>query len=123
MAKSTIQQLFDAGLQFTDVSRKQAESLVKKLVKAGDVRKRDAESMVNQLVERGRDTSERVALQIQREVAKQVGMMSERFDEMEDRFEDLADRLAAGVNAKTSAAKPKLLSGEASLMYASAVPS
>ncbi len=36
MAKYTIQKFLEAGVQLTDLSRKQAESLVKALVKEGD---------------------------------------------------------------------------------------
>src|SRR6056297_321309 len=59
MAQSTLQRLLDAGMQFGEVSRKQAEGVVRALVSAGEVQKRDAEKLVGGLVERGKDTSER----------------------------------------------------------------
>ena len=46
METSPIQKLIDAGIQFSDVSKKQAEKIVSQLVKAGDVQKRDAEKVV-----------------------------------------------------------------------------
>src|SRR5688500_343990 len=90
----SIQQLIDAGVEFTEVTRKQADTFVKQLVKAGEVPMRDAEALVQQIVDRGRETSERISANVQREVARQVGWMSERFDELEDRFEALAEMLA-----------------------------
>jgi polyhydroxyalkanoate synthesis regulator phasin len=89
----SIQQLIDAGVEFTEVTRKQADSFVKQLVQAGDVKKGDAETIVQQIVDRGRETSERISANVQREVAKQVSWFSERFDELEDRFEALATKL------------------------------
>ena len=86
MATSTIQRLLDAGVQFGEMSRRQAESVVRQLVKAGEVQRRDAEKLIGDLVDRGRTGSEKLADLIQREVSKQVGWMSDRFDELEDRI-------------------------------------
>src|SRR6187431_1372032 len=93
----SIQQLIDAGVEFTEVTRKQADTFVKQLVQAGDVQKRDAETIVQQLVDRGRETSERISANVQREVSKQVAIMSERFDELEKRFEALTEMFAERV--------------------------
>ena len=46
MAKSTLQRLVDSGLQVSEMSRQQAESVVRQLVKAGEVQRRDAENLV-----------------------------------------------------------------------------
>ncbi|HUF83613.1 MAG TPA: hypothetical protein VMQ81_03370 [Acidimicrobiia bacterium] len=106
MAKSTFQKFLEAGAQFTDMSKRQAESLVKNLVKEGEVRRKDAEQTVQTLLDRGKATAEHVAALVQKEVAKQVGAFSERFDEVEDRVEALAARLhQAPRAAKKSTAK------------------
>ncbi|MFK7918431.1 MAG: hypothetical protein AB8G14_10165, partial [Ilumatobacter sp.] len=76
MAQSSLQRLLDAGVQFGEMSRKQAEGVVRQLVKAGDVQRRDTEKLVASLVERGKDTSDRLSDIIQREVSKQVSWMS-----------------------------------------------
>ena len=39
MVDSSLKKFIDAGAQFTDGSRKQAESLVRSLVNAGEVRR------------------------------------------------------------------------------------
>ena len=93
----TIQQLIDAGVEFTEVTRERADAFVKQLVDRGEVQRRDAERVVQELVDRGRETSERIAANVQREVAKQVASMSERFDELEKRFEALTEMLAERV--------------------------
>jgi len=95
----TIQQLIDAGVEFTEVTRERADAFVKQLVDKGEVQRRDAERIVQELVDRGRETSERITANVQREVAKQVAIMSERFDELEKRFEALTELLAERVPA------------------------
>ena len=78
MAKTTLQRLVDAGVEFRNISRKQAESIVQSMVKAGEVGRDDAEKAVQTLLDRGRETSENM----QREFSKQMTWLSERFDEL-----------------------------------------
>jgi len=89
MAKSTLKSYIEAGTQFTEMPRQQAEAFVKGLVKSGDIRRRDAEVLLQTLLARGRETSDRVAGLVQAEVAKQVQALSERFDDIEGRLEAL----------------------------------
>ena len=103
MAQPRVQRLVDAGTDFSDASRKQAESIVKALVKAGEVRRADAERAVQTLLDRSRETSDRFSEDIQREISRQITWLSERFDELEDRFEELADRIAERVKANIEA--------------------
>lgn len=93
MAQNALQRLLDAGVEFTNLSRKQAESIVSSLVKAGEVRRADAEQAVQDLLARGRETTDRLADSVQREVSKQIEWMSGRFDELEERFEELSERI------------------------------
>jgi len=102
VATSTIQRLIDSGLQFGEMSKQQAEQLVKQLVKIGDVQKKDAEKTINAIVARGRETSEQIAETVQREVSKQVTWLSERFDDLENRFEELAESITDRVNGGDS---------------------
>ena len=69
----TIQQLIDAGVEFTEVTRERADAFVKQLVDKGEVQRRDAERIVQELVDRGRETSERITANVQREVAQAGG--------------------------------------------------
>jgi len=101
----TIQQLIDAGVEFTEVTRERADAFVKQLVDRGEVQRRDAERVVQELVDRGRETSERIAANVQREVSKQVAIMTERFDELEARFETLTELLVERVPAAARVVK------------------
>ena len=90
MAKSTLQRLVDSGLQVSEMSRQQAESVVRQLVKAGEVQRRDAENLVQKLLEMGRETTFRLAEQVEAELVRQVRQLSTRLDDVEDRLESLS---------------------------------
>jgi polyhydroxyalkanoate synthesis regulator phasin len=106
MAKSPLQKLIDGGLEWSSVSKKQIDEMSKQLAKAADVRRRDAEQFVQALVDRSRETSEQLNSTVQREVAKQLGWLAERFDELEDQLEAVADRLAEQVEFLPGRAAP-----------------
>ena len=93
MADSPIKKFLEAGVQLSDVSRKQAEAVVKTLVKAGEVRRKDGEELVQTLIERGRETSEHIAAAIQKEVAKQVDALKAQFEGVEARVDELSRQL------------------------------
>jgi polyhydroxyalkanoate synthesis regulator phasin len=100
MAKSNVQKLLEAGVQFTEMSRQQAETFVRALVKSGEVRRKDAEDTIQSLVERSRETTDRVATLVQQEVSKQVTTIAEQYEDLENRIEALTGQLArlAGTN-------------------------
>ena len=89
MPNPTIKSYLEAGVQFTEMSKKQAEALVKALVKSGDVRRKDAEELVQSLVACGRETTEKISALVHSEVAKQMAALSDRFDDVEGRIESL----------------------------------
>src|SRR5436190_3231028 len=104
MAHSTpIKSYLDAGIQFAEMSRKQAEQLVQSLVKAGEVRRKDAEHLVQSFVERSRETTERLSSIVQGEVAKQLKAMTARFDELETRLEAMAPAVRSGIVSPATA--------------------
>ena len=110
MANSTIEKLIDAGIQFTEMSRKQADAFVAKLVKAGDVQRQEAERVTQSLIERGKETSERLAAMVRDEVEREMQWLNERYEELEEQFEALAERVGEGVPgrpAKKSTAKKR----------------
>lgn len=96
MAKNLLQNLIDSGIQFGEVQRKQADKVVKRLVKTGEVQRKEAERTAKALVEKGKETTASVAEIVQREVAKQLGWIAERFDDVEDQLEAVARRIADG---------------------------
>lgn len=92
-----LKRLLDAGLQFTEMSREQADKLVKEFVRNGQAKRKDRELLVEQLLERGRAVSEGVAAVIQREIGKHLATVVARLDDVEDRVEELAGRLGSAV--------------------------
>ena len=53
-----IQRYIDAGIAFTNMTRKKAEELVSELVKNGDIQSDEAKARVEELLERGRQGTE-----------------------------------------------------------------
>lgn len=95
MAKPTIQRLLDSGVQFGEISQKQAKQLVKQLAKAGEVQRRDTERLVNDLVMRGREGTERMNDLVQREVSKQMATMSAQLDDLQNRMEEFTNSIGS----------------------------
>lgn len=95
--------MLDAGMQFTEMSQKQAEKLVKEFVKVGQARKKDSDEMVRQIVDRGRNLSEQMVATVQAELAKQMSKFAVRLDDVEGRVEALAAKV--GLAAKAASDK------------------
>ncbi len=100
-----LKRALDSGMQFTEMSQKNAEKLVSGFVKAGQLRRKDAEKTVQRLVERGRSTTEHFVSLIQAEVAKQLGRFAQRLDDVEARVEDVASNFGIASKAKAPATK------------------
>ncbi len=60
MPTNVLQNLIDSGLQFTEMQRKQADKVVRGLVKSGEIRRAEAAKTVESLIERGRETTEAI---------------------------------------------------------------
>jgi polyhydroxyalkanoate synthesis regulator phasin len=96
MASNVLQNLIDSGLQFTEVQRKQAEKVVRDLVKSGEIRRAEAATTVESLIERGRETSMMIAEVVKAEVGKQLSWLANRLDDLEDQFESVVSRFSSG---------------------------
>jgi polyhydroxyalkanoate synthesis regulator phasin len=105
MAKNSLRKLFEAGVQFHEMSRQQAEAAVKKMVKAGDVRRSEAEATVQALIERSRETALAIAEAVQNEVTKQLGWLANRVDDVEDQVEGLVSRFSPMASSSAPAKK------------------
>ncbi len=106
-ANPLLKRMLDAGMQFTEMSQKQAEKLVKEFVKVGQARKKDSDEMVRQIVDRGRDLSEQMVAMVQAELAKQMGKFAGRLDDVEARVEALAARVGLAAKATADRAADK----------------
>lgn len=96
-----LKKMLDAGMQFTEISQKQAEKLVKEFVKVGQARKKDSDEMVRQIVDRGRTLSEQIVATVQTEFAKQMGKFAGRLDDVEGRVEALAAKMTEAAKSAT----------------------
>ena len=94
MAKNPLQKLLDVGIQFSEMSRKQAEAAVKQMVKAGAVRRSEAEATVQAMLDRSRETAMAIGDSIQQEVSRQLGWLAKRVDELEDQLESMVGRFS-----------------------------
>ena len=96
MPTNVLQNLIDSGLQFTEVQRKQAEKVVRELVKNGEVRRAEAAKTVESLIERGRETSLMIGEVVKTEVGKQLSWLANRVDDLEDQLEAVVSRFSGG---------------------------
>jgi len=85
----SLQRYIDAGIAFTNMTRKKAEELVSELVQNGDVQREEAKTRVDDLLERSRQGTEVIMSAVRSEVSRQldsVGITN---------LEDLAKQVAA----------------------------
>jgi polyhydroxyalkanoate synthesis regulator phasin len=100
----SFQRYIDAGIAFTNMTRKKAEELVSELVQNGDVQREEAKARVDDLLERSRQGTEVIVSAVRAEVSRQlesVGITN---------LEDLAKQVAAlvgraGETAKSASSK------------------
>ena len=95
----SLQRYIDAGVAFTNMTRKKAEELVSELVQNGDLQRGEARARVDELLERSRHGTEVIVTAVRSEVARQleaVGITS---------LEDLAKQVATVLGRTTAPAK------------------
>ena len=117
-----LKRMLDAGMQFTEMSQKQAEKLVKEFVKSGQARKKDSDEMVRQIVDRGRTLSEQIVASVQAELAKQMSKFAGRLDDVEGRVEALAAKVGLAAKAATDKVTDKQPSEKPTVKMAAATP-
>ena len=71
-----LRKYLDAGMEFTELTRKRAESMVKDLVRAGEVGRNEAAARVEELLERSRASSESLLKVIRREIDERVAHLN-----------------------------------------------
>ena len=94
-----LQRYIDAGVAFTNMTRKKAEQLVSELVKNGDIQTDDARARVDELLERGRQGTEVIVSTVRSEVQRQLGAVGIT------NLEDLATQVAAMLGRSGTAPK------------------
>jgi len=76
-----LKKYLDAGMAFTQVTRKRAEQVVKELVAAGELHRSQAKSAIEDLIERSRSNAELLSEQVRKEVASQLARLHGSGDE------------------------------------------
>jgi hypothetical protein len=94
-----LQRYIDAGIAFTNLTRKKAEELVSELVKNGDIHSDEAKARVEDLLERGRQGTEVIVTAVRSEVSRQLGAVGI------NNLEDLANQVAALLGRTETSAK------------------
>ena len=100
----SFQRYIDAGIAFTNMTRKKAEEFVSELVKNGDIQTDEARARVDELLDRGRQGTEMIVSSVRAEVSRQLGAVGITS------LEDLANQVATllgrpGTQAKKAPAK------------------
>jgi len=95
----SIQRYIDAGVAFTNMTRRKAEELVTELVQNGDLQRGEAKARVDELLERSRQGTEVIVSAVRTEVSRQLGAVGIA------NLEDLAAQVAALLARAESAGK------------------
>ena len=69
------QQYLDAGRAWTQMTREQAEAIVRDLVKAGDLQQKRAKKAVDELLERSRKNAEELRKLVRNEIQSQISSL------------------------------------------------
>lgn len=97
------QQYLDAGKTWTDMTRAQAESVVKSLVEAGDLQQKRAKKAVDELLERSRKNAEDLRKLVRHELQSQISALGIATQEDLARLERKLSK--AGSSTKTAPKK------------------
>jgi len=97
----SLQRYIDAGIAFTQMTRKKAEELVTELVQSGDLQRGDAKARVDELLERSRQGTEVIVTTVRTEVSRQLGAVGIA------NLEDLAQQVATLLGRSGSDADKK----------------
>lgn len=92
ISKNSLKKLLDS---VTPMAPDAAEKFVRDLLKAGDERRRDAEKVVAEVAAVARRSAEQFSVNVQKEVAKQLGRLVVRIDQVEKQVETLNKNLEA----------------------------
>ena len=102
------QQYLDAGRAWTQMTREQAEGVVKDLVKAGDLQQKRAKKAVDELLDRSRKNAEELSKLVRHEIQSQISALGIATKEDLARLErklTKAGSTAKSASKKASAAK------------------
>jgi polyhydroxyalkanoate synthesis regulator phasin len=97
------QEYLDAGRAWTEMTRAQAETVVRDLVKAGDVQQKRAKKAVDELMDRSRKNAEELRKVVRNELQSQISALGIATQEDLKRLERKLSK--AGSSTKTAPKK------------------
>jgi len=97
------QEYLDAGKTWTEMTRAQAETVVRDLVKAGDLQQRRAKKAVDELLDRSRKNAEELRKLVRNELQSQISALGIATQDDLKRLERKLSK--AGSSAKTAPKK------------------
>jgi polyhydroxyalkanoate synthesis regulator phasin len=97
------QEYLDAGRAWTEMTRAQAETVVRDLVKAGDLQQKRAKKAVDELLDRSRKNADELRKVVRNELQSQISALGIATQEDLKRLERKLSK--AGSSAKTAPKK------------------
>ena len=102
----------DAGMEFTQLTRSRAESIVKELIKAGEVQRDERQQRIAELLDRSRRNTEELVGAVRKELNQQLSSLGvvtkAEFKKLEAKVDALTKASgAAKAPAKKAAAAKK----------------
>ena len=100
----------DAGMEFSQMTRARAESIVKELIRAGEVQREQRQQRIEELLERSRKNTEEIVSAVRKELEQQLsslGVVTKAdLAKLEAKIEAVAKKAGAGSSsAKQAPAK------------------
>jgi len=74
--KDLLRTYIDAGVAFTELSRKKAEKIVKDFVRSGEVSRKDATARVEELLDRSRANTEALVGLVRKEIDERITQLN-----------------------------------------------
>jgi len=103
--RDVLRRYIDAGIEFTQLTRKRAEDVVRELVRAGEVQAEQAQQAVEELMERNRRNTERLVETVRGEIRSQVANLGLATRDDIARLQRRVDALEAGAGRAGGAKK------------------
>src|SRR5262245_27889819 len=65
----------DAGMEFSQLTRSRAETIVKELIRAGEVQREQRQQRIEELLDRSRKNTEELVKTVRKELSQQLGSL------------------------------------------------
>jgi polyhydroxyalkanoate synthesis regulator phasin len=97
----------DAGMEFSQMTRARAESIVKELIRAGEVQREQRQQRIEELLDRSRKNTEDLVSAVRKELSQQLSSLGVATKADLKKLEAKVDALAKSGGAKKTAPAKK----------------